>query len=645
MVLSSTWLNTRANRDPLTQNGYQMSSPRGQENQDAVPGPSTAPPASPASASSSSSSTTSWVTTTYFRALIRTHTLNVDSAVDPVVFMISETERACDLLKVDFLAHKGLKFNLVLNLRMSKIALSTGEIVTTDPHFSSLTKIIHNVDEIRDLYNQSIMNISENIENFNENGSNFNVDKVLTFVIRTAGYRPLSASSYIPLPRKIKNKKACINLKNKDDKCFLYAVLLALNIDRVNTTNCIRNPKLLLEMVDQLDFSGITYPVKFGQLSKVENQNPVAITIIGYDMDEFFPLRTSPFLCDQNRLRIDLLFLKQDETDQGHYVFIRNLDKLLSRCKSKKNGRKFVCRNCFHQFSYGGLLTDHEKHCLAMKCQKLRFPPPGENFLFFKHHKFTLKRPYLCIADFEMFIEPMKDEATSRHRPMALAYLVIDENGNPWRAIKVLHGKDCAATFLRQIKVLHEQLEKETHKKILPLTHEQQVDFMDPTSSCLLCSENIPVSERVAHHSHTSGEYLGMLCSPCNLQLTLSRDMVVAFHNGSNYDFAEIVRALRIVAPDDNNIHVIAKNSEKFTSITWSRIRFIDSYNLLSASLASLASTLEPEDFKLTASFFPDQERFSLVTQKMLFPYSYFKSASVLQERSLPPREEFCKIK
>lgn len=92
--------------------------------------------------------------------------------------------------------------------------------------------------------------------------------------------------------------------------------------------------------------------------------------------------------------------------------------------------------------------------------------------------------------------------------------------------------------------------------------------------------------------------------------------MVVAFHNGSSYDFAEIVRALKIVAPEDNNIHVIAKNAEKFTSITWNRVRFIDSYNLFSASLAALASTLESGDFKLTASFFPEEEKFALVTKK-----------------------------
>ena len=35
-------------------------------------------------------------------------------------------------------------------------------------------------------------------------------------------------STYIPLPTCIQNKKAVINIKNKDEKCFLWAVIAGL---------------------------------------------------------------------------------------------------------------------------------------------------------------------------------------------------------------------------------------------------------------------------------------------------------------------------------------------------------------------------------------------------------------------------------
>ena len=39
--------------------------------------------------------------------------------------------------------------------------------------------------------------------------------------------------SYIDSPKWLKDKKSTINPKNKDDKCFQYAVTLALNLDKI----------------------------------------------------------------------------------------------------------------------------------------------------------------------------------------------------------------------------------------------------------------------------------------------------------------------------------------------------------------------------------------------------------------------------
>ena len=39
--------------------------------------------------------------------------------------------------------------------------------------------------------------------------------------------------SYIDSPKWLKNKKSTINPKNNDYKCFQYAVILALNLDKI----------------------------------------------------------------------------------------------------------------------------------------------------------------------------------------------------------------------------------------------------------------------------------------------------------------------------------------------------------------------------------------------------------------------------
>ena len=40
--------------------------------------------------------------------------------------------------------------------------------------------------------------------------------------------------SYIDSPQGLKNKKSTINPKNNDDKCFQYAVTLALNLNIID---------------------------------------------------------------------------------------------------------------------------------------------------------------------------------------------------------------------------------------------------------------------------------------------------------------------------------------------------------------------------------------------------------------------------
>ena len=45
--------------------------------------------------------------------------------------------------------------------------------------------------------------------------------------VHTVSYKPLRGETYIPLPKELADKKAIINVQNKDNKCFLWCVLRA----------------------------------------------------------------------------------------------------------------------------------------------------------------------------------------------------------------------------------------------------------------------------------------------------------------------------------------------------------------------------------------------------------------------------------
>ena len=80
----------------------------------------------------------------------------------------------------------------------------------------------------------------------------------------------MRGSSYIPLPDWIKRKKAIVNIKNNDDKCFLWCVLRYLHpIDR----NVIRL-KDLKKYENTLNAKGIKFPVKLKDINKFEALNP-----------------------------------------------------------------------------------------------------------------------------------------------------------------------------------------------------------------------------------------------------------------------------------------------------------------------------------------------------------------------------------
>ena len=87
------------------------------------------------------------------------------------------------------------------------------------------------------------------------------------------------SGSYIASPKWIKNKKATINPQNKDDdKCFQYAVTIALNYDR--TENHPERLSKVKRFINQYDWSEINFPSHVGDWEKFElNNKSIALNV------------------------------------------------------------------------------------------------------------------------------------------------------------------------------------------------------------------------------------------------------------------------------------------------------------------------------------------------------------------------------
>ena len=77
--------------------------------------------------------------------------------------------------------------------------------------------------------------------------------------------------SYIDSPEWLKNKKATTNPKNNDDKCFQYALTVALNYKQIKSQpERISNIK---PFFDQYNWKEIDFPLYKNQLPLYKNQN------------------------------------------------------------------------------------------------------------------------------------------------------------------------------------------------------------------------------------------------------------------------------------------------------------------------------------------------------------------------------------
>ena len=81
---------------------------------------------------------------------------------------------------------------------------------------------------IKELFESFLQRYQEGLEE-SMKGSEFVFDSVdlLEYKLNKIGLN--RGGSYVDSPKLLKNKKAIINPKNNDDKCFQYALTVALN--------------------------------------------------------------------------------------------------------------------------------------------------------------------------------------------------------------------------------------------------------------------------------------------------------------------------------------------------------------------------------------------------------------------------------
>jgi len=335
----------------------------------------------------------------------------------------------------------------------------------------------HNTNTLNNIFNHFVDEVRGEIEAWLERGSGWVVDEILEAIINVAQFQPLNGGSYMPLPEKLKNKKAIINIINRDNQCLRWAIRAAFFLAPRG-----RNPQRPSSYPtnDGLNFEGIDFPTPVLQIDRLERQNPnLAINVFGWDKEQVIVHRISEK--EGNIARINLMITKQG--DNTHYSYVKRLTAL-PYDQNRHSDSKHFCERCLHGYLRRELLERHKPECkgLLKSPTRTEMLQEEENKMSFTNQHKQMKMPYVIYADFECVLEkiagsePSQDTSftvkTERHAPCGFSYIAVRSDGKLFGPFNY-RGRDAVYVFLTWLQDNEREMREDmANKRPLVMTPE-----------------------------------------------------------------------------------------------------------------------------------------------------------------------------
>ena len=248
----------------------------------------------------------------------------------------------------------------------------------------------NNDDIIEQLFESLLQKYEENLQNkmreseFEFGGVNFLYYDFNKSSINRGG-------SYIDSPKWLKDKKSTINPKNYDDKCFQYAVTLALNLDKIKKDT--QRVSKIKPFIEKYNWEDIDFPSTSKDWEKFECNNEVALNIlyVPYNIKKINIADKSKNNLTQER-QIILLMISVGQ--KWHYLVVKKLSGLL-RGKTTNHKEDFYCLNCFHSYSTKNKLEAHKKICENHDYCHVEMPTKNNNIIKYNHGEKSMKLPFV----------------------------------------------------------------------------------------------------------------------------------------------------------------------------------------------------------------------------------------------------------
>jgi hypothetical protein len=367
-------------------------------------------------------------------------------------------------------------------------------------------------------------------------------------------------------------------------------------------------------------------------------------------------------------LKRNLLLIEKESN--YHYIYIKNLSKLVRNQLTKHEHYHFICDRCFYYTENKEIFRRHLTLCDNYFYNEKAItilPKAKDNILKFKNIYKTMRVPLVYFADLEAVLRKLDHKRLkARHEACAYSFLEVSNFYSNFKKYIGTSAKDTISNFIKTIidegKKFNELFLERLKKFEKPQLNNDDLLKFKQSEKCHFCEEFTETNKKVIDHCHINGEFRGAAHQLCNLKVKTSLKIPVFFHNGSGYDFKHFIRKLHKI---DKNLKIISQTEEKYISIsvkveeTNIQFEFKDSLKFLLKSIDKLAKVLYEKDnagienFKnftsnsnesrlrsMTSSETPN-EILELLVQKGVFPYLNLDSFEKLESTDYPNYESF----
>ena len=342
--------------------------------------------------------------------------------------------------------------------------------------------------------------------------------------------------------------------------------------------------KRVIEASNNFNWEGINFPTPIDKIHIFEKNNPeYGINVLGYNGKEVYPARISKKYAGTTSHKIINLLLITNE-DNSHYMWLKNVSRLLTPQASKHHSKRHFCLRCFNHFYFEKSLKKHIELCLNHDACKLEMPvneDGTQKHVEFKNIQRQIHHPFAIYADMEYFPEKL-DTCTpnpnqsytlryQKHKVSGYDYVIKGFDDNLYQPKYVQYtakspdediSKKCFDSLKVDIKDLCEKVQPKYTKS--DKSKRKDRNKFNNATKCYICNGKLG-DDKVWDHCHFIGKYRGAAHAKCNLEFQNPKFIPVFFHNLSRYDAYLSTKSLTVV---DGKIDCIPKSEENYISFS-----------------------------------------------------------------------------